>query len=88
MRHGATSFDRLAISLALQRAGIRSWRRVRYPHPLGRNPRRLSHCARHAMLESLPIGVLHFPGTGIQDNLADKARKLGIPVWKFGKGGA
>jgi hypothetical protein len=25
-----------------------------------------------------------FPGTGIQDNLADKAKKLGIPVWKFG----
>ncbi len=41
-----------------------------------------------AMLETLPIGVLHFPGTGIQDNLADKARKLGIPVWHFGKGGA
>ncbi|KWV49285.1 hypothetical protein AS156_16215 [Bradyrhizobium macuxiense] len=37
-----------------------------------------------AMLETLPIGVLHFPGTGIQDNLADKARKFGIPVWKFG----
>ncbi|WP_407166149.1 DUF2493 domain-containing protein [Bradyrhizobium sp. ORS 111] len=37
-----------------------------------------------AMLETLPIGVLHFPGTGIQDNLADKAKKLGIPVWKFG----
>jgi hypothetical protein len=36
------------------------------------------------MLEALPIGVMHFPGTGIQDNLADKARKLGIPVWKFG----
>ena len=36
------------------------------------------------MLEMLPIGVLHFPGTGIQENLADKARKLGIPVWKFG----
>jgi hypothetical protein len=28
--------------------------------------------------------VLHFSGTGIQDNLADKAKKLGIPVWKFG----
>jgi hypothetical protein len=28
--------------------------------------------------------LLHFPGTGIQDNLADKAKKLGIPVWKFG----
>jgi len=25
-----------------------------------------------------------FPGTGIQDNLADKARRLGIPVWQFG----
>jgi hypothetical protein len=41
-----------------------------------------------AMLETLPIGVLHFPGNGIQDNLADKARKLGIPVWRFGKSGA
>jgi len=37
-----------------------------------------------AMLELLPIGVMHFPGTGIQDNLADKAKRLGIPVWKFG----
>jgi YspA, cpYpsA-related SLOG family len=37
-----------------------------------------------AMLELVPIGVMHFPGTGIQDNLADKARRLGIPVWKFG----
>ncbi|MDE2075335.1 MAG: DUF2493 domain-containing protein [Alphaproteobacteria bacterium] len=37
-----------------------------------------------AMLAVLPIGVLYFPGTGIQDNLADKARKLGIPVWKHG----
>jgi hypothetical protein len=41
-----------------------------------------------AMLETLPIGVIVFPGTGIQENLADKARKLGIAVWKFGKGGA
>jgi hypothetical protein len=39
------------------------------------------------MLEVLPIGVMVFPGTGIQDNLADKARKLGIPVWRFGNGG-
>ena len=41
-----------------------------------------------AMLDTLPIGVLVFPGNGIQDNLADKARKLGIPVWRFGKSGA
>jgi hypothetical protein len=29
-----------------------------------------------------------FPGSGIQDNLADKARKLGISVWRFRSGGA
>ena len=38
-----------------------------------------------AMLEVLPIGVLIYPGTGIQENLADKARKLGIPVWRFAR---
>lgn len=37
------------------------------------------------MLDVLPIGVIVFPGAGIQGNLADKAKKLGIPVWKFGK---
>ncbi len=40
------------------------------------------------ILEVLPIGVIVFPGSGIQENLADKARKLGIPVWRFGSGGA
>ena len=37
-----------------------------------------------AMLAVMPIGVMIFPGTGIQENLADKARKLGIPVWRSG----
>jgi hypothetical protein len=41
-----------------------------------------------AMLDTLPVGVLVFPGTGIQENLGDKARKLGIPVMKFDNGGA
>ena len=36
------------------------------------------------MLAAMPIGVIVFPGTGIQDNLADKAKALGIPVWRFG----
>jgi len=40
------------------------------------------------MLETLPIGVIVFPGSGISANLSDKARKLGIPVWKFDEGGA
>jgi precorrin-6x reductase len=33
----------------------------------------------------LPIGVVAFPGSGISANLADKAKKLGIPVWRFDK---
>src|SRR5712671_446067 len=40
------------------------------------------------MLDAMPIGVIVFPGTGIQDNLADKAKRLGIPVWRFDDGGA
>jgi len=28
-----------------------------------------------------------FPGSGISDNLTDKARKLGIPLFDFRKGG-
>jgi hypothetical protein len=27
--------------------------------------------------------VIVFPGTGIQDHLADKARKLGFPLYDF-----
>ena len=36
------------------------------------------------ILDVLPIGLIVFPGSGISANLADKAKKLGIPVWKFG----
>lgn len=50
------------------------WAAHRKAAPFKRNDR---------MLEALPAGVIIFPGTGIQDNLADKARKLGIPVWDF-----
>jgi hypothetical protein len=38
------------------------------------------------LLETLPIGVIVFPGSGISENLADKARALGIPVWRFNGG--
>ena len=40
-----------------------------------------------AILAVLPIGVLIFPGNGIQDNFADKAKKLGIPRLDFRKAG-
>jgi hypothetical protein len=37
------------------------------------------------MLAVLPIGALIFPGNGIQDNFADKAKKLGIRRLDFRK---
>ena len=50
------------------------WTKHRNAAPFKRNDR---------MLEALPIGVVVFPGSGIAANLADKAKKLGIPVWRF-----
>jgi hypothetical protein len=51
------------------------WNRHARAAPFKRNDR---------MLGVLPIGVIVFPGSGISANLADKAKKLGIPVWKHG----
>ena len=34
------------------------------------------------LLQTMPIGLIAFPGSGITENLADKARGLGIPVWR------
>jgi hypothetical protein len=50
------------------------WTRHRNAAPFKRNDQ---------MLDALPIGVVVFPGSGISANLADKARKIGIPVWRF-----
>lgn len=33
--------------------------------------------------EVFHIGLIAFPGSGISENLADKARKMGFPVWRF-----
>jgi YspA, cpYpsA-related SLOG family len=41
-----------------------------------------------AILETLPIGVLLFPAIGIQDNLADKAKKLASQSGSLARGGA
>lgn len=40
------------------------------------------------MLSVMPAGVIVFPGSGITDNLADKARRFGIPVWQCSGNGA
>lgn len=37
------------------------------------------------MLEVMPIGLVVFPGSGITDNLADKARRLGIIISDYRK---
>ena len=55
------------------------WTRHKNAAPFKRND---------AILDTMPIGVLAFPGSGIGENLADKARKLGIPVMRFEKDGA
>ena len=33
--------------------------------------------------DTLPIGLIVFPGSGITENLADKARAMGIPLFDF-----
>ena len=35
------------------------------------------------LLDTLPIGLIVFPGSGITENLADKARTMGIPLFDF-----
>ncbi|KVK54311.1 hypothetical protein BCY90_15710 [Agrobacterium deltaense] len=39
------------------------------------------------LLSVMPAGLIVFPGSGITGNLADKARRFGIPVWRFGGDG-
>lgn len=55
------------------------WTRDGKAAPFKRNDR---------MLEIVPMGVIIFPGSGITGNLADKAKKLGIPVLDHRTGGA
>lgn len=51
------------------------WQRHKRAAPFKRND---------ALLDMMPTGVVLFPGSGVQDNLADKARGIGIPVWRGG----
>ncbi|MGH6696227.1 DUF2493 domain-containing protein [Sphingopyxis sp.] len=79
--HGATptGAERAAACWADSRNVVQvafrpDWNRHGKAAPFKRNDR---------ILEAMPVGIIIFPGTGIQDNLADKARKMGIPVWDF-----
>jgi len=50
------------------------WKKHRTAAPFKRNDR---------MLDAMPKGVIVFPGNGIQSNLHDKARAMGIAVMDF-----
>ncbi|WP_439486532.1 DUF2493 domain-containing protein [Blastomonas fulva] len=79
--HGATptGADRAAACWADTRnvpqvAFRPDWNRHKKAAPFKRNDR---------MIEAMPVGLVVFSGTGIQDNLVDKARAFNIPVWDF-----
>lgn len=79
--HGATpsGAERAAACWAESRGVVQvafrpDWNKHGKAAPFKRNDR---------MLEARPAGLIIFSGTGIQDNLADKAKKIGIPVWDF-----
>lgn len=79
--HGATpsGAERAAACWAENRGVVQvafrpDWNKHGKAAPFKRNDR---------MLEARPAGLIVFAGTGIQDNLADKAKKIGIPVWDF-----
>jgi hypothetical protein len=69
-------------------ADLRKVTQIAYKPDWARHAKAAPFKRNDALLDALPIGVMVFPGTGIQENLADKAKKLGIPVWTFGGGGA
>ena len=70
--------DNRKVTAAPQIAFKPDWTRHAKAAPFKRNDQ---------MLNVLPIGVIVFPGSGVSANLADKAKKLGIPVWRFGDAG-
>jgi len=79
--HGATptGAERAAACWADQRGVCQvafrpDWAKHGKAAPFKRNDR---------MLEAMPVGLIVFAGTGIQDNLADKAVKAGVPLWDF-----
>jgi len=58
---------------------VPDWDKDKRAAPFKRNDR---------MLETMPAGCVVFPGSGVQDNFTDKARQLGLKVWKIKADGA
>ena len=84
--HGAS--PKGAELIAAKWADARSVTQIAFKPDWDRHKRAAPFKRNDALLDTLPIGLMVFPGTGISDNLADKARKLGIPLFDFrGRGG-
>ena len=84
--HGGTPKD--AEKIASRWADHRKVPQVAFKPDWNKHGKAAPFKRNDAMLDVLPIGVVVFPGTGIQDNFADKAKKLGIPLFDFRKSGA
>lgn len=82
--HGAS--PRGAELIASRWADNREVRQIAFRPDWNRHKNAAPFKRNDAMLETLPIGVVVTPGTGIQENFADKARRLGIPVMRIGSG--
>jgi hypothetical protein len=79
--HGGT--DRGAERIAACWADARKVTQIAFKPDWSREGKAAPFKRNDRMLEVMPIGVVVFPGSGITDNLADKARKLGIRLFDF-----
>lgn len=73
--------------IAAKWAGNRDVPQVVFKPDWARHQKAAPFKRNDAMLEAMPIGVIAFPGSGITDNLVDKARARRIPVRRYGAGG-
>ncbi len=85
LMHGGSSKG--AEFIASRWADARKLTQIIFRPGWGRHGNAVPFKRNDQLLRTLPIGVVVFPGFGITDNLADKARILGIPVWRFNSGG-
>jgi hypothetical protein len=83
--HGAT--PRGAEKIAACWADTRHVPQIAFKPDWTRHAKAAPFKRNDVLLDTLPIGVIVFPGSGVTDNLADKARKMGIPLFDFRKGG-
>ena len=76
MHGGGPGVEKIAASWA-ERNGVHQ---IVCKPDWGRHGRAAPFRRNDDLLNLLPKGVIAFPGSGITENLVDKARQLGIPV--------